>query len=399
MTKNLLISDFCMKNIDLAGILQRRVLCGPEHVVVDLTNRCNTNCLLCWTYSPLLAKADKPPQSWYKQTLSWTAFQQLVDDLATLGTKRIRFTGGGEPMLYPFFKEAVHYVRAKGIILALTTNGLCLNNSLTDVLAQEGIDELAVSLWAATEKTWLELHPRGKKGDFYRILQQLERLKKNNPQVKINLLHVLCHSNVSEISPMCDLACALGADGVYLTLIDALSGTNHLLLTTEEQIEALADIRRVKKRSYYPEKLYLDNIEGLEKRLTAVTQDACYDYDTVSELPCWMGWYFCRIMADGQVSPCCRGVDYSMGNLNERGFREIWQGEAYNLFRRMGLAADKSHAYFAAMNCYKMCDNLMHNILFRDRLASLSAEQRQELLQLSVSDGFDIGEVCSCNGF
>jgi MoaA/NifB/PqqE/SkfB family radical SAM enzyme len=380
------VSDFAEKNMDLSGILQRRVLCGPEHVVID----CNTNCLVCWTYSPLLEDKDRPVRDWYKQTLSIDVFRRLMDDLAELGTKRIRFTGGGEPMLHPFFREAVHCVREKGIILALTTNGLCLNDNMVDFLAAEGIDEVAVSLWAATEKIWLDMHPKGKEGDFYNILHFLQRLKKACPDTKINLLNVLCSLNVREISPMCDLAFAIGADGVYLTLMDSIPGTRHLLLQPEARELAIQEIGRIKKRFYYPEGLYLDNIDGLEDRLRGVVCDSEYDMNTVAGMPCWMGWYFCRIMADGRVAPCCRGVDYSMGNLNEKSFREIWSGEAYNTFRRMGLDEDKSHPYFTKMNCYRMCDNLMHNLIIKNRLSTLSAEQKAELLQIFQPDTVQI---------
>ncbi len=36
---------------------------GPEHVVLDLTNRCNNSCIACWTKSPLLGD-NKPDIEW-----------------------------------------------------------------------------------------------------------------------------------------------------------------------------------------------------------------------------------------------------------------------------------------------------------------------------------------------
>ena len=38
---------------------------GPEYVTVDITNKCNLNCIGCWTYSPLLEKKDQPKNSQY----------------------------------------------------------------------------------------------------------------------------------------------------------------------------------------------------------------------------------------------------------------------------------------------------------------------------------------------
>ena len=53
----------------VAGILSgETAYVGPEHVVVDLTNRCNMRCLACWTKSPLL-RDKAPPEEWHRQTL------------------------------------------------------------------------------------------------------------------------------------------------------------------------------------------------------------------------------------------------------------------------------------------------------------------------------------------
>jgi len=34
---------------------------GPDYVTIDITNRCNLNCAVCWTYSPFLEKG-KPEE-------------------------------------------------------------------------------------------------------------------------------------------------------------------------------------------------------------------------------------------------------------------------------------------------------------------------------------------------
>ena len=139
-------SRFYIDNRDLAGILQEKVLEGPRHVVIDLTNRCNTNCIACWTYSPLLAAENKPEKSWYKEEIEIDAFESMIADLARKGVKRIRFTGGGEPLMYRQFERAVKAVKSHGIWLAITSNGIILDRWV-DLLKEERVDEIALSIW------------------------------------------------------------------------------------------------------------------------------------------------------------------------------------------------------------------------------------------------------------
>ena len=43
-----------IRDLRLRGLVENRVLTGPETVHLDVTNGCNTNCITCWDHSPLL---------------------------------------------------------------------------------------------------------------------------------------------------------------------------------------------------------------------------------------------------------------------------------------------------------------------------------------------------------
>lgn len=371
--------DFCKANRDLAGILQKRVLEGPRHVVIDLTNRCNTNCIVCWTYSPLLSKENKPEKSWFKEEIPMERYEELIEDLASLGIERIRFTGGGEPFLYRGIERAIQLVKQKGIWLAITTNGILLHKN-HEILVQNQVDEIAVSLWAASDKTYRILHPKAKEGDFYQILESIRKLKRDSPHTEVHLLNVISKENVHEISKMGDLGRNLGAKAVYFTLVDPMDDTRQMMLNEEQRKEAREEIRRIRSRFYNQNsEVHWDNLGGFEARLEDVQDSSEYDRKAIDELPCYMGWHFARITANGQVSPCCRGVDYPMGYLAEDSFKKIWSSSNYHTFRCHSLLDKKDIPYFDKMNCYQMCDNLMHNRQIEERLRALTPEQRKAL--------------------
>ncbi|MBW7874544.1 MAG: radical SAM protein [Candidatus Cloacimonetes bacterium] len=374
--------SFTNQNRDLAGILQEKVFEGPRHVVIDITNRCNTNCLACWTYSPMLKKENRPPKEWYKQSISWESLSNLIDDLADMGVQRIRFTGGGEPLLYKQMPEAIQKIKSRGIWLAITTNGTLLQNEILDTISSLKVDEIAISLWAASEKTYRILHPAARDGQFFSILRAVQKLKSNPVySPRISFLNVINRHNVHEISKMGDLARNLCVDSVYYTLVDSMPDTRELVLSDSERIEAIQEVKRVKHRFYNKtESLHWDNLEGFEARLVQTRDEVIYDRDGIDKMPCYMGWHFARIGADGGVFPCCKGVDYPMGFIAAERFRDIWINQKYRQFRILSLKEKKDHPYFAKMNCYQMCDNLMHNEQIHQRLTDLRPEDKTTLL-------------------
>ena len=371
--------------LELAGCLDgHRAFTGPEHVVIDLTNRCNANCIACWTYSPLLGDLA-PGLEWERQALSREAVIKLLKDLAELGTQRIRYTGGGEPMLHPAFLELVKVAKAQGLITAVTTNFLLTDRFPPEALIGSGLDEISISLWAASEEIYGKTHPRTPPAKFGKILDGIRKIiSQRTTTPAITLCHVLSRINYHETEAMFDQAVELGVDGVYYTLVDPVKGaTESLLLTDEERSDVLGRLERVRKKA--GAHIRLDNIEQILRRLQAPGAGlGIYDGNIVDQIPCTVGWHFSRILANGDVAPCCRGVALPMGNIHKNSFREIWNGQLQRRFRTHAKYLRKSEPYFREVGCQKMCDNYMHNEAFNQRLEALDPSTRQEMVRFGV---------------
>ena len=128
---------------------------GPQHVVIDLTNRCNSNCIACWTGSPLL-RDKAPAPAWFEQQLPGPLVHTLLRDLAAMGCEMVRFTGGGEPLMHPEFEDLVQSAAGHGLLCHVTSNGILLRRVSDPAL--EAVSELTISLWAATSQTCSRLH-------------------------------------------------------------------------------------------------------------------------------------------------------------------------------------------------------------------------------------------------
>ncbi|HET9684549.1 MAG TPA: GTP 3',8-cyclase MoaA [Gemmatimonadaceae bacterium] len=109
-----------------------------EYLRVSVTDRCNFRCQYCMPVEglPWLPKAD---------ILSYEEIHEVVTQLAPLGLRRIRLTGG-EPTIRPDLSALVRMLRAVPEVedIALSTNGVKLP-ALAAELAGAGLDRVNIS--------------------------------------------------------------------------------------------------------------------------------------------------------------------------------------------------------------------------------------------------------------
>jgi cyclic pyranopterin phosphate synthase len=110
-----------------------------EYLRISVTDRCNFRCLYCMPETGMqwLPKAD---------ILSYEEIAEVVAQLAPLGLRRLRITGG-EPTIRPQLHELVRMLRAVSEIsdIALSTNGVRLPQ-LAPMLREAGLDRINMSV-------------------------------------------------------------------------------------------------------------------------------------------------------------------------------------------------------------------------------------------------------------
>jgi wyosine [tRNA(Phe)-imidazoG37] synthetase (radical SAM superfamily) len=141
---------------------------------------------------------------------------RAVDDAARTGAHLMHFSGGGEPLLNRHTPEAMERARAKGLKVAISTNGAHLKPEIASL-----IHYIRVSLNAGTKEqhhaTNHALDPRHP-GDWDRILDNIAacvpaaRAAGND----IGLAFVVYEHNWRDIEPFCAVAAGLGVDFVHI---------------------------------------------------------------------------------------------------------------------------------------------------------------------------------------
>ena len=90
--------------------------------------RCNLSCAYCNEYDD------------YSKPVPIETMKQRVDDLHRLGTTIVTISGG-EPILHPDLDELISYMRSKGIITGMITNGYLLTADRIQRLNRAGLDD------------------------------------------------------------------------------------------------------------------------------------------------------------------------------------------------------------------------------------------------------------------
>ena len=88
----------------------------PIHIQILPTNKCNMNCSFCSCSS-----RDKDLE------IDISLAKKIIDKCKKAGTKAVTITGGGEPLMYPYFAELLDYFHMNSIKIGLVTNGLLLH--------------------------------------------------------------------------------------------------------------------------------------------------------------------------------------------------------------------------------------------------------------------------------
>lgn len=103
---------------------------------LDLTYRCNFNCLHCWLrISP--GSPEKNPE------LSFNQIREIVDESRSMGCREWSISGG-EPMLRPDFPDIFDYITRNSAKYSLNTNGSLITHEIARLMRRPGSKMVAV---------------------------------------------------------------------------------------------------------------------------------------------------------------------------------------------------------------------------------------------------------------
>jgi len=118
------------------------------HLDLELTERCNNNCIHCYINQP------EEDSSTEQRELSTDKIKAILTEAADLGCITVRFSGG-EPLLRQDFAELYLYARHLGLKVIIFTNGTLLTPELVALFAGiPPLKKIQISLYGIKQKTY-----------------------------------------------------------------------------------------------------------------------------------------------------------------------------------------------------------------------------------------------------
>ncbi|MFO7676102.1 MAG: radical SAM protein [bacterium] len=100
-----------------------------ERFDIELTERCNNNCIHCYINLPMANRAAR------EREMPADRVKAILTEAAGLGCVAVRFTGG-EPLLREDFEDLYLFARRLGMKVSLATNARLITPGLADLFAR-----------------------------------------------------------------------------------------------------------------------------------------------------------------------------------------------------------------------------------------------------------------------
>jgi len=303
----------------------------PVCLYLETTNRCNLLCTTC----PRTFEQLEPPAD-----MSWELFTSIVDQFPRIA--RVVLHGVGEPMMVRALPRMIRYLKERGVYALFNTNGTLLTQRAGQELIDAGLDELRISLDAATPQSFALVRGRDL---FARILRNVRafttlqsKLKCTTPHVSLWLTGL--KETIAELPAFVRLARDIGVREVYLQrLVYFAEGQG--LARPESALFGQVD---ASEEAHIREAETLAKCLGIAFNASGATEPGMSlrrQRDGRAWSLCRRPWTLMYFTAHGTALPCCiapfslRGyASFTLGDATQQSLRDIWNGARYQEFRR-----------------------------------------------------------------
>jgi radical SAM protein with 4Fe4S-binding SPASM domain len=335
-------------------------------VYFKLTGACNLRCVMCGQYGEKGIMNDCAAEE-NKKILPLEVWKKFVDEIAPL--KLTTYIWGGEPFLYPDLFNLCRYMREKGLVISVNTNGTLMERHAEQIVRDKWA-AIFVSLDAFRN---INDELRGK-GTYDKVIAGLkainmEKQKQKSKYPMLNLVTVVTNKNYLDLA---NLAEASREYDIDLHIYNLGTYTNDNIVATQKRfmkekldtdIDCLAAYNTGYNLGIDGQRLHgiLQNIQNKDYghpilTIPALNPEKTHTYYAELETPvrnhCPVPWCQANVNYNGDVHYCADYPDYILGNIKNQSLREIINGDRANLFRKT-IRESKDGMFPGCLRCYQ----------------------------------------------
>jgi len=291
---------------------------APIHIDVGLTKKCNMACVYCYGFY----------QNMNGAIISKDALlNNIVRSAAKIGVRSLGFIGDGEPTLNPAVYEALNLGKQLGLSLAISTNGILVNDDYKRDAILRSCEWMRFNISAYTKKGYKLIHRSDKREVVLKnIIDMVKYKKKHNLKCDIGLQMVFNPKlMMKEVIPLAQFAIDSGVDYFVIkqcSLPDKgeskIAQFDINLYNNSNVIKILkkAQAMSTNKTKIIP-KWNIINLKGEKK------YDHCYGVQFLPEISGDGGVYPCAYFFGGNNPKLC------YGNVHKNSLEEIFNSKRY----------------------------------------------------------------------
>ncbi len=283
----------------------------PLTTAFELTPICNLNCRMCYVR---LGKRQADAMGGVRSLPFWL---DIAEQFVKEGNLFLLLTGG-EPLLFPHFKELYTQLHEMGIVLSVNTNALLLDEETVDLFAKYPPRFVRLTLYGASNETYERLcHV---KEGFTHCMHGIKLLRARGLNVRINLTQTT--ENQREYVQMLNLAQEMDI------LVEAANYIS-VFSTPEKGSSEIVQVRNTPQRAAENEVKMLIRKKGkdfgayLEDVYQYLTQpihpifEGCSLLCRAGKSSCWVNW-------KGELRACVDLPEPSF-DLTKISVKEAWR--------------------------------------------------------------------------
>jgi cyclic pyranopterin phosphate synthase len=275
----------------------------PFSIQIEATDYCNLRCNYC------IRSAKKG-----STMMTNSIMKSLVEEIGEFEEplRQVNFSGWGEPLMNPLLPNFISLIRTHQAAenIAVVTNGLLLNRSISESLLESGVNHIRISLQGINSAKYREIS--GIRMDFESLRNQIKSL------------HSLSAGRCEVSVKIADIALAPGDESKFYELFDGIC-----------------------------DRMYIENI-----RPVFTPDDGRHISKFGIEHPpakvCPQPFFMLSVTAAGDVLPCCSHYDPTyFGKIEDVSLRKLWTGRQMYAFRMMMLGGGRKdqNVYPACRDC------------------------------------------------
>lgn len=277
---------------------------------IELLPLCNMNCDMCYVR---LSREEMQQQGHLRTLDEWIT---LAEQMKAAGVLFLLLTGG-EPLLYPDFKELYLYLQKLGMILTINTNGTLMNEAWADFFRENPPRRINITLYGTDEQTYEKLchYP----GGYQKTINGIRLLRERNINVKVNgslvKANQLDADKITALAHSMDAAVNIDTYMYPATRERTKPFNNQSRLNPEDA--AKAKVRLMK------EKMTDEKFAEYAKQYTALALNTPVGESAPGHVKCRAGRSSFTINWQGQLRSCVMLTIPSI-DVFEEGFQNAW---------------------------------------------------------------------------